>query len=51
MIKKITYILGILLIVGCSTTPSKGCGYFKSQQKKIKKYNKKHSVSHKFSFK
>jgi len=32
----------IMLITSCSTAPAKGCGYYRSQQKKITKYHRHH---------
>ncbi len=39
---KATILSIILLITSCSTAPSKGCGYARSQEKKLRKYHKHH---------
>ena len=32
----------MMLITSCATAPAKGCGYARSQQKKLNKYHRQH---------
>jgi hypothetical protein len=39
---KVILITIIMLMTSCSTAPAKGCGYYRSQQKKLMKYHRHH---------